>query len=64
MTSKEMEMEERFNTFERQLPDKIIIRNGGPNGQDLILPKGEINGVIVYSVDLEVPLWGISSSKQ
>lgn len=58
MTKKETEMRKRFEDFKRALPDKIIIRKGGPHGEDVTLPKKTINGVPVYSAEVDIPFWG------
>jgi hypothetical protein len=58
MTEKEREAIKRFQEFEKSQPDSMTIRNGGVNGEDLVLYKKVVNGIPVYSAPLDVPLWG------
>ena len=62
MTKKEAEMRKRFKDFKRALPDKMIIRKGGPHGEDVTLLKKTINGVPVYSAEVDIPFWGTRPS--
>jgi hypothetical protein len=59
MTDKEKEMTKRFEEFERNKPDKVVLPKAGLKGADLVFTKQFINGVPVYTADLDVPLWGI-----
>lgn len=59
MTDKEKAMAKKFEEFEKASPDKIVLRKAGLKGEDLVLPRKLINGVPVYSAELDVPLWGI-----
>lgn len=59
MTDKEKEMAKKFEEFERNKPDRIVLSKAGLKGTDLVLVKQSINGVPVYTADLDVPLWGI-----
>ncbi len=59
MTDKEKEMAKRFEEFERNKPDQIVLPKAGPKGTDVVLSKQFINGTPVYSAKVDVPRWGI-----
>lgn len=59
MTNKEKKiLKQRFEEFEKNQPDEIILHGARLNGGNLILHKKYIRGVPVYSAPLDVPLLG------
>ncbi|MBM4305143.1 MAG: hypothetical protein FJ123_00255 [Deltaproteobacteria bacterium] len=61
MTTLEERSEERrkrFEEFKRNLPEKVIFRKAGPDGEDIVLQKSIINRAPVYTADVEIPFLG------
>jgi len=56
---KRSESKGRFDEFEENLPEKMVLGRAGPDGEDITLPKRVINGVVVYMAEVDVSLWVI-----
>ena len=64
MTENEkQEMIRRFEDFKKQLPPQIRLEKAGPNGEDVVLPKKMIDGVPVYSAEVDVPFGGFADEE-
>jgi len=49
---------QKWQEWEGKLPCERIIRRGGLFGEDIVLLKQRINGLLGYSAPLDVPCWG------
>lgn len=47
----EQKLKEYFEDFKRNEPPEIVIKKAGLFGEDLVLKKTDVNGVIVYMSD-------------
>jgi hypothetical protein len=56
MADKEAVLSKKWKEFDKKLPKEITLPGAGFSGEDIILKKSWIDGILTYAADLDTPM--------